>query len=953
MNMDRGESLTPPVSPVGLSIEDLIESEQIEVEEDNIERETICFTCGEDSYFNGGYMRGLLKSNHHDNIFNQKEISLFSHTWPSMNCENFDRLFLMMRQQIGDLQSTAVISRLSFINDSDSLQGNTVRQQVCSFLQYVLDYVQSQHISKNDIQSIVNGLQTVLLHIGRLSELPNHILHTTSIGSKLTISEHCLHLHLDVYWRILSIIHTIEVKYSDCGINVGGYFNSDDQYDNTSLFNNILHSILWDLTCLANVRYISKVNRDDPMETTMFGCSCIKEIWTLILVITDWRSNTHIGESFWISFHHILKSCLDLDITDTSMLMEVDDCRSVKNPPDTFKTDDVVGLNLWMLYHLSSLYAQTLLSTVVNNWSSKPVSNYHDLEAVIKKLFATPNVSESTLKKHLRTCLYLTNDWEPNTRLLITLWDFYYKRLNQNDSYQSSRSTLDGLACMDTSVVSMYDRCLQWTQAHLDSLKKDTSYQIFIRILCQHLGKLYRNGSTQEWKQVKGRIYSKFHARRLQELMECGLYNLTVLFVSLGMTADLEDVSSKLCDFYDMLDINAITYAKRCVIWRGAFTLMLVYVSQDMDISFLADKMSSTFEHVVNDYETAGIDNKHNLWKLILIYLEGLEEVVESSKNILQSQYKLLGPALHKLLTICSEQELRTTLSTLHAVITKYREIITKTPRNSLDVKSSLQYAEFSCVLWRNVYSFVVDHSQTLTPPPILADMAATFCLLALNNFEDEGNDRKKSFLEIFKYFSVSEKVNTSISCNFLSLLLPCDEVLTRLQTELSNYEQFIINIWFRCCLILPHGSTVLQNITRCVKKLPQFNDIMMQSELVWDDIDEVPVLFLKGLEKIHKKIENWQEKMKFQQQIIPYFTDVLKYINPVIKSWSPVDVVNKIYLMTGFLIKYCAKLIYVRVGTIVAMVVADKLIHISVDTIVAMVTVDAIVAMVVADKLI
>jgi len=41
---------------------------------------------------------------------------------------------------------------------------------------------------------------------------------------------------------------------------------------------------------------------------------------------------------------------------------------------------------------------------------------------------------------------------------------------------------------------------------------------------------------------VRCRIYSKFHKRRIQELSEVGLYNLTSLFITIGMTADLEDV---------------------------------------------------------------------------------------------------------------------------------------------------------------------------------------------------------------------------------------------------------------------------------------------------------------------------------------------------------------------------------------------------------------------------
>ena len=57
--------------------------------------------------------------------------------------------------------------------------------------------------------------------------------------------------------------------------------------------------------------------------------------------------------------------------------------------------------------------------------------------------------------------------------------------------------------------------------------------------------------------------------------------------------------ASKLCDFYDMLDINSITFAKRSVVWRGAFTLMLVYVDRNIDISFLADRLAAAFTSVV------------------------------------------------------------------------------------------------------------------------------------------------------------------------------------------------------------------------------------------------------------------------------------------------------------------------------------------------------------------
>jgi hypothetical protein len=39
----------------------------------------------------------------------------------------------------------------------------------------------------------------------------------------------------------------------------------------------------------------------------------------------------------------------------------------------------------------------------------------------------------------------------------------------------------------------------------------------------------------------------------------------------------------------------------------------------------------------------ASFDTRHHLWKLILLYMEGVQEVVDSSGNLALSQYKLLG----------------------------------------------------------------------------------------------------------------------------------------------------------------------------------------------------------------------------------------------------------------------------------------------------------------------
>ncbi|XP_053397350.1 protein MMS22-like isoform X2 [Mercenaria mercenaria] len=925
-----GDSLTPPLSPEGngFHFEELLEPSPPKVPKADEENGDVCFCClGElsgkestyhsDSYWRAGFLHRLFSSPSRCLLPATEPLSLFSHTWPCsiIQNSNIDKLFLILRQQIGELQSLAQRSRVSFVLE-DTVDGQDIREQCCRFLQYVMISLQSGSVGEDNLDKVICSLHSLLLYMGRLSELPHHVIQSTSVGNKSSVSHQCLHLHLDVYWRLLSIFHQLQIKYPGYRYSRRLCVMPDNDID-SSLYDQMLHLVLWDLVGLAHLRYVNKVV--NPQKTSMFSCSCVKELWLLIVKLTEWRSSNHIGESFWISLHHVIKSVIEVE--NQAVLTEAEDSALMLNPPDGFKTDDAVGLCLWIMYCVSPLFAQKVPGSITTEASA--VSNYHDLQSLLKKLLSTSGLTEGIMRRHLKTCLLLTSNWEPNTSILITLWDFFYKRLNQNESYQSSTGTLEGLACVEQSVVSMYDRCKQWTEGHVGSLDKETSFQLFLRLLSQHVGKLYSSGSTQEWKQVKGRIYSKFHARRVQELMESGLYNLSTLFITLGMTADLEDVASKLCDFYDMLDVQSITFAKRSVVWRGAFTLMLVYVERNMDVGFLADRMMAAFDNAVSDFGAAGIDSKHLLWKLILIYIEGLQEVIETSSTLQLSEYKLICPAVHKLLTVCSEHELRSTLSMLHSVVQKFRQVRLEAGREVLStVRCSLQHAEFGGALWRNVYSFIVDHAQTLTPPAVIADIAASFCLLSLTCPSD---DRSLTFLTVFQTFASSDKVNVSISCRFLSHLLSCGEVMDKLQSDLDNYERFIISVWFRCCLYVPAGSQMLVEITRPVLQLKAVRDILQQADMSSvEDIDQAPLLFLKALEKAHIKILDWQERMAFQKQVIPYFCDVQKHIAPILRTMTPQEVVNNVYKMTGYLVKHCAKLIYVRQDVIVPSLISS-----------------------------
>ncbi|XP_052242891.1 protein MMS22-like isoform X2 [Dreissena polymorpha] len=916
MNHDS-ESLTPPLSPTFLDLEEIAMSPPKNVLPIEEHQDTIMFCCqgevrhkGEsyhsNSYWNSGFLARLIHQTTHT-VTSDDPVTLLGYQWSAKSAfsQHMDRLFLILRQKIGYLQMESLKSRLSF-HQEQALDSEDVRRQICECLEKVLHDIQRSPPTEEYLRQLSRNLQSLLLHVGRILDLPSHIIQS-AISMKASLAHHCLHAHLDVYWRLLAILHAVTSSKTDALARDRWCTSVDSDLD-LGIYEQMVQVILWDLVSMANSRFVCNVPAGGSyVGTSMFTCTCVRELWSMILKLTQWRAHTHSRDSFWMCMHHVMSDVLDADSHQTPM--DLDDCRVMFNPAEGFKVTDPVGLSLWMMYNISPLFMETAMDGPLYPGDGKAVSCYHHVQTVLKKCLTMPGLTETVLRNHLKAVLLITSQWEPNTPILILLWDYFYKTLNNCESYQTSSGRLDGLACVDSTVVGLYERCKQWTLGHADSLEKDTSYQLFLRLLSEHLGRLYASGATQEWKQVKGRIYSKFHVRRVQELLEVGLYNLTALFITLGMTADLEDVASKLVDFYDMLDISSLTFARRSVVWKGVLALTLVYVNKGLDVTFLAEKMAVSFEAAVSQFVEASFDTRHHLWRLILLYMEGMQEVIDSSSNLALSQYKLLCPSIKTLLSKCSDHELRTCLSILHSIVQKYRQV--KGDLKDLDVcvATTLQLADFSSALWKVVYSFVYEHAQTLTPPTTIGDMAASFCLLSLVSLPDA----LTSTVSVFQYFCASDKVTISVTCRFLSHLLANTALMEHVECNLENCSGFLVSVWFRCCILTPPCSE-LNEITRSVMNLPEVHLLLPQV----GDLEEAPIRFLKAIEEHHARLESWKDKMAFQKQVTQYFSEIPKCVTPVVKAMTPADVVSNMYRVVGYIVKYCAKLLYVRQDVII-----------------------------------
>ncbi|EDO38736.1 predicted protein, partial [Nematostella vectensis] len=195
----------------------------------------------------------------------------------------------------------------------------------------------------------------------------------------------------------------------------------------------------------------------------------------------------------------------------------------------------------------------------------------------------------------------------------------------------------------------------------------ETSYTLWLEMLAVHLSRAGLQGLG--WKQIKGRFYSKFHKRRMEELNETGLHNFISLFLTLSSVADLEDVVSGLIhtrNFSPPLFYFAFFSSP------GLFALMLVYKERDVDCAHLSTKMADSFSLIAKEfaevYSRDKVRHRH-LWELITLFLDCTQEVLEHSNKKNLSESALIGVGFQQLFSVCRDNELRYVLGFVQSVL--------------------------------------------------------------------------------------------------------------------------------------------------------------------------------------------------------------------------------------------------------------------------------------------
>lgn len=60
--------------------------------------------------------------------------------------------------------------------------------------------------------------------------------------------------------------------------------------------------------------------------------------------------------------------------------------------------------------------------------------------------------------------------------------------------------------------------------------------------------------------------------------------------------------------------------------------------------------------------------------------------------------------------------------------------------------------------------------------------------------------------------------------------------------------------------------------------------------------------------------IQGWKERICLRDKVMQYFVDIHKQIAPVVQALQPVDVLQNVYAVLGYLVKHCAPVLFVQV---------------------------------------
>uniref|UniRef100_A0AAR2IZH9 Protein MMS22-like n=1 Tax=Pygocentrus nattereri TaxID=42514 RepID=A0AAR2IZH9_PYGNA len=818
----------------------------------------------------------LLKLDPSPTDFEVDTVDIFGFPWVTETAlvEYTKLLFGLFRQKVFRLETLVQSSSHDFSQASGlHYEAEELRQQCVLFLTYIKVFIHRFlevplpvdegfvhpycELEAQLPSALVEELFGITLLIGRLKDLP------ANVQSLFPPSWHLLHLHLDIHWCVLEILHLLGQKMMG--------------------------------------------KPTETLTSNHYYCACTKELWIILIHLLEHRSKTQHTQSFWGYVNALLQVVLKGVLPGD------------RDPGLPANCKDPLGFTWWLITHLAQLGMYNRNGTLQNekqledNWSFV-------LELLKSSCDMKVAVPEEQMRMLVHCCLSLNLMWGSNVSAVNTLWEYYSKNLN--GLFSVPWLGVSGLGSISPTPLTLLEQAKSCcspepmtSASHAQLYRSANSFLIFLRMLALHLSQESAPGAP--WRQIKGRIYSKFHARRMAELSESGLHNFLLLFLVLARCGDLEDAAGRACDLLSLLVPRSVPPTLCALQWRGQLALLLLFGGHGLDLAPLASKLSSAFTDAAREFylKTTEPARRTALWHPLSTYLEGTAELWQTSATLCQSEESLLGEGFGLLLPACRTAELNTALSFLQTALTQLRRVRQRFNQlGSSDFPSwapppsvvKERHLVVAVALWTHFFPFLRGLRLSQTPPPQLADAAAGFTLLALDMPSSAPQDLQPHPLQaIIQCFGWDEMLCPLLVTRYLNHLLQ------------NGYSQpFVLFLFLLTNFTLFSASVLdeqLAELTRLVLRLPEIDSLLQRASLqsTASKLEPKPALalFIKSVGRVYSTLQLLAERSSLVCKALEYVGDVLKFIKPYLLNRSS-DGLQLTYWTLGCVVKHWSPLL-------------------------------------------
>ncbi|XP_071455800.1 protein MMS22-like [Hetaerina americana] len=899
----------------------------------------------------------------------QRDVLLFGRVFDQGSAiQHAKLLFQMARKEFKTLE-------MSFHSTSDgtgSTNGDMTeeecqqtRKHICGLFDYIRVFLSSVPLEKKSLMSELKGSVMPLMSsfhkcLPKLSSLPPiHHQHFFKKGSRGFY--HMFHLNLDVRWYYISILLIVKNyadMFSESNESGMGFFIESRKVRETKQLECQIHSLLIELTSVALARY--EANSNDLSKETPFTCACVMEMWLLLQLLCDSLEESGDGKSFWAQFNSLLDRVQPISSAQGS----IEHASNESSGKEVFRCSEPVSFSLWMLLHLSQLYGYSDQGLFLGRKSKRVKSNFGHLEKILSGAIslASQSSSESKVELQMRQYIFMTSElclgrwWEPlRGEPVMIFWEYFHRRLNA--SLMIPGSSPAALQMMSKSAIGMLEQIRKsLSQGNSHDCNFD-SFFLFMKFLGIYLMRCRaeesslednESGVFRQWQQIRGRIYSKLGPAKVKGLSQCGLYRFISLFLMLSITADVKEVGKKMLEMLGMLqswDPSGRDFPKRELVWQAYICLICLHVENDTDIAQVSTPLMAEVQAAC--YELAKLSNSNSSsssldsWKidthnsegfrkLLSLFTEGLNEIMELSPRMGLSEFSLIGPWLPQWLSACSLSAARRLMDTLLAVVDKLRKL-----RQSLVQQNDLsdlwgdcddldmfnvgeesnilkeQWNKMEAALTEHVLPSVRNHCLGANPPFQAADLAVSFTLSA---FSGDGDN----YVQLFSFFVASDLVNHRISRRYLCQIMPYKNFMSALSLKLTNYQDIIIQAWIRSSLLSIEESAVgeLKELAGYVTKMTKVSQLL-SSQISSSSSSPIQIQslkqFLKAIGEKYESLSSVLERSTFRENCSLFFNKLDKTIGPPIRSPSSEDIVKSIYHCCGLMVLHCGNIIYTK----------------------------------------